>query len=82
MCVHVCIPFHSHTHGKLSPVLTLLGLFPYQVALSQIAPGEHHLRVLSRVVGEPIPDEILGGTQFELPRTLPIVTLHRVLILT
>ena len=32
-------------------------------------------------MGEPIPDEILGGTQFELPRTLPIVTLHRVLIL-
>ena len=46
------------------------GLFPYEIARSSVVPGRHNIRLLQRSAGEPIPDQILGGAQFQIDRKL------------
>ena len=50
--------------------LYLAGLFPYEIARSSVVPGHHNIRLFQRSAGEPIPDQILGGAQFQIDRKL------------
>ena len=63
MLIQTC---HLHTINYIS----CIGLFPYEIARSSVVPGRHNLRVLQRRAGEPIPDQILGGAQFQVDRKL------------
>ena len=44
------------------------GLFPFEIARSEVVPGRHNIRLFQRRAGEPIPDQILGGAQFQTDR--------------
>ena len=41
-----------------------LGSFPFDIARSEFASGQHNLQVYSRKTGEAIPDNIVGGAHF------------------
>lgn len=49
-------------------ILFYIGVLPYVIARSEVLPGRHNIRVYQRRVGEPIPDQILGGAQFQIDR--------------
>lgn len=59
-------------------VLYLIGSFPFDIARSELAPGQHNLQVYSRKTGEAIPDNIVGGAHFYIECKCP---LHRCFIL-
>ena len=40
------------------------GSFPFDIARSDLAPGQHNLQVYSRKTGAAIPDNIVGGAHF------------------
>jgi hypothetical protein len=64
---------HTHVLNSLcSNVSSYAGVFPFEIARSEVVPGRHNLRLFQRRAGEPIPDRILGGAQFQIDRKLDV----------
>ena len=51
-------------------IFVYAGLFPFEIARSEVVTGRHNIRLFQRRAGEPIPDQILGGAQFQIDRKL------------
>ena len=64
--------------------LILAGFFPLSIPVSEFSPGRHNVRVLRREEGQPIPDEIIGGTSLNIERMLILIFIifHAVNLLT
>lgn len=53
-----------------------IGSFPFDIARSELAPGQHNLQVYSRKTGEAIPDNIVGGAHFYIECNYPLWMFH------
>ena len=48
----------------------LAGFLPLAIPVSEFSPGRHNVRVLRSEAGQPIPEEIIGGTSLNVERML------------
>ena len=60
-----------HVSIRLVCMCFFIGSFPFNIARSELAPGQHNLQVYSRKTGEAIPDNIIGGAHFYIECNYP-----------